>query len=295
MTSESLLPPTRKPRPERRLRASVLALLILGTPSLSLASWVGNLQVVAGGNDNVGSAERSADKRGDVVAGYLGSAGGRFQIASGGSLTATGIFEILAFNEIDGLDRSSLGASISYGQKTRFGSRAPWVQVFASAIFQGYRDDNRTGWIQQAMVRYGWVAGTRTSFTVAGSYLLRNASETVFDRRSAGLSFSADVSLGANVALYAAYQIQRGDVNVSSRPDPSVRQIAKERAPDPVFGPGFIVYRLDATSHDLLVGINVALSRHAAIDVAYEGLLATAAGGVDYVVNQIRGSYLYRF
>ena len=135
----------------------------------------------------------------------------------------------------------------------------------------------------------------RLSFVAEGAYLARNASESVFDQGSAGLSFRADVALGEKLALYAGLAIQRGDVNVSSTPDPSVRAIAKERAPDPAFGPNFVVYRIHATSYDPLFGISVALSRHGAIDVAYEGFFATAAGGIDYGANQFRVSYLHRF
>lgn len=278
----------------RAARPIVLAIL-LAVPSLSLAGFVADLQAGAAYDDDVDRAEREADRRGAASLDFAGSAGERFVIGRGGSLALIGTIESAEFSDLDGLDRWAPGASVSYRQKTRLGARAPWVQVSGSAAFQDYRDGNRKGWIYETKVRYGWAAGERLSFVAGGAWLLRSAAESVFDRHALDFSLRADISLREDLSFYAAYQVSRGDVTSSSRPDLAVLSVAKERAPDPVFGSAFIVYRIEATSHDLHVGINYALGRHASLDLAWEGLLAEAAGGIEYGVNQFRGSFLYRF
>ncbi len=278
-----------------RAAGPILLAITLAVPSLSRAAFVAEIQAGAAYDDDVDRAERGADRRGAAVLDLAGSAGERFAIGRGGSLALSGTFESAEFSDFRGLDRWMPGASVASRQKTRLGARAPWVQVSGSAAFQDYHDGNRRGWIYEAKVRYGWAAGERLGFTAEGGWLLRSAAESVFDRHTVDLSLRADLALRERLALYATYQISRGDVTSSSRPDLAVLNVAKERAPDPVFGSTFIVYRLEATSHDLLVGINYAFGRHTSLDLAWEGLVAEAAGRIDYGVNQFRATCLYRF
>lgn len=279
----------------RKIPAFGLAALALGPPSHLHAGLVADGQAGPVFNDNVSQAERRVDRKDDAAMSFSGSAGGRFQVTSGGSLAIFGTFENLDFREHDGLDRFAPGATVSWRQKTRVGARAPWIQVSGSAAFQEFRDGEREGWLHQAKVRFGWPAGEWVGFIAEGAYLRRAAGATVFDQNAFSLAFRADLAIRGSSAVSISYQVRRGDVTSSSEPDPAVLRSAKERAPDPVFGPSFIVYRLEATSQDLQVGVNFALGDHAAVDIAYEGLLAQAAGGIDYAVNQLRASFLYRF
>jgi len=246
-------------------------------------------------DDNLNRAERSPDRRSDTALGFAGSAGSRLQIGANGSVTFSGTFESLSFDDLEGLNRISPGASVSFRVKTRVGARVPWFQVAVASAFQDFRDDARRGQFYQGRIRYGWFAGDNASFTVEGAYSIRNASLAVFDQNAESLSFRAEWPLGGWGALFGVYQIRRGDVASSSPPNPEVLAQAKERAPDPVFGPASIAYRLEATSHDLQAGINSAIGRHASAEVVLERLVALAAGGIDYGVSQVRASFLYRF
>jgi len=269
--------------------------LALAATSPANASWVGELQTGVTGDDNVNRARRGVDARSDGAATFSGFAGGRLQLSTNGSLTILGTLGAAAFDRFDGLDHVTPGGSIAYTVKTRMGAGAPWIQVGASAARDDLRDAARDGWLYQGRVRGGWQAGAAVNLTAEGSWSRRTADADAFEQRSTALSLRADAAPWRRIALHGSYEIRRGDVTSSSPKDPEARAAAKTLLPDAVFGPGFVAYRLEATSHDLKVGLNVAAGRHASFDVSVERILALATAGLDYTIDRAQGIFLYRF
>jgi hypothetical protein len=278
----------------RSLRTLALCLVTVVFPTGGplRAAVVADFQAGTAYDDNLNRAQ--SDGRSDTALVFTGSAGARVQIGANGSVTFNGTLEGQSFDEIDGLNRISPGAAVSLRVKTRVGARVPWYQVILASAFQDFKDSAREGQFYQGRIRGGWFIGDRAGFTAEGAYSIRNASLAVFDQNAVSFSLGADLPVGEWGVIFGGYQVRRGDVVSSTPPDPEVLAEAKERAPDPVFGPSSVAYRLEATSHDLHVGINAALGRHLSAELILERLLALAGGGIDYRVNQARAGILYR-
>ncbi|MBI3450596.1 MAG: hypothetical protein HY049_17000 [Acidobacteria bacterium] len=269
--------------------------LALAASSPATAAWVGEIQTGVTSDDNVNRARRGADERGDGAATFSGFAGERFQLSTSGSLTLLGTLAAADFSRFDGLDRVMPGGSVAWTVKTRLGAGAPWIQIAASAAHDDVRDAAREGWLYQGRVRSGWQAGPVVTMTAEGSWTGRTAHDEVFGQRATALSLRADAAPWRRIALHASYEIRRGDVTSSSPKDPAARAASKTLLPDAVFGAAFVAYRLEATSHDLKVGLNLAAGRHASFDLSVERVLALATAGLDYTIDRATGVFLYRF
>jgi len=280
-----------------RVRIQILlpCMLLLASASPARGGFVSEIRTGSAWSDNLNLASKGSEARADAAFGFAGIAGERFQIGTNGGLTLSGSLESRTFRDLDGLDTLAPGASVAYRRKVRLGARVPWVQVSASAVHEGVRDDARRGWLYEGAFRYGWFAGSSSGFTVEGAYSARDAASTVFDQNAGRVSFRYDAAMCEWLAIYAVYAARRGDVTSSTLPDPAFLAASKSVVDDPVFGSGFRAYRLDATSHDLRIGLNGALGRHASLELVLDRLLARASGGIDYTAGSVAVTFLYRF
>jgi len=278
-----------------RLTAALAALLTSAAVTATLAGVTAEVRSGFVSEDNIGRAQRPADRESDAAFALAGSLGGSYPIGGRLTLSVRATFEGRAHDAFTGLDRRFAGASVSLRRKAGLGATSPWIQFAAAAEQQEFQDRSRDGVQYEGRAAFGWSAGLRWNFRTEGSWTRREAETPVFDATGATLSLHGDVALPGRSVLFGSIRSRRGDVASSGTPDAAIAGIAEVSADDPVFGPGIRVWRLDARSHMLLLGWSLPLGRHGSIQIEHERLVAMAEAEIDYRANLLRATYLYRW
>lgn len=290
------------PRPH----LAVVAVLALCCAGPARGAWFGSVETGIDYDDNVSRAVLDKDQEDDVALLVAPSGGYRWQLGKNGSLALRGLLEaVLADN--DRLQHFDPGFGVTYRQKTRLGTDAPYFELGLSARQQAYDSDVREGSLLDGRFTFGMPVGERWEYRLQLEYSTRDADVEAFSQDAVSFTFANELFLTPRGVLRLHYRYRTGDITSSAtnpEDEPRTDRLLTRTTAPPVDDDAFeddrgkplIAYRLDATTHALRVAWNQSLGAHHAVEVGIEHQLTEADDvGDDYSNTMLRASYLYRF
>lgn len=281
------------------LRAAEVALALLALPELAAADWFAGLEAGMEYDDNLSRSELSTDVVSDRALRLLVEGGRAFELEAGRALTLTSDLRLTAFDEITGMANRVARIEGSFRRKFGLGARVPVLRLSAAVERLDFDDAKRDGWLYAVEIAGSKRLGERWDLGVELSYEVRRADAatpaTVFDQERIGASLLADVALGGPWFLGIGYGFLDGDVVSNATPNDRIIAAKEASIPDPVFGEGRLVYRLEADVHRFTVDLGRALTRDSSLLLGYELQATRAHGGIDYERNDVRLTYVHAF
>lgn len=283
----------------RELTRTAVGLALLSVPVPAAAEWFGGLEAGTVYDDNLSRSELAADVESDRGLRAFAEGGRAFELAAGTAVTFTGSLEYAAFDEFSAMDNSTLGVAGSWRKKFGLGLLAPALRLRAAVERLDFDDAKRDGWLYVGEIGWRKRLGERWDVDAALSYEIRRADAagpgTVFDQERIGASVLGDVALGGPWFLTIGYGFLDGDVDSNATPNDRIIAAKEASIPDPVFGEGRLVYRLEADVHTLVLDLSRALTRDSSLVLGYELQATRAHGDIDYERNQLRLVYSHAF
>ncbi len=208
------------------------------------------------------------------------------------------------FRIYDGLDRMGGAATATFQFRPSGAFAAPTLSVFARVGADLYRSDLRDGyrvvvgtWIHQPLTdRVDGVAGFQVD--------QRHATSPVFEGRDWSGRIHLDYSVFDRHRLYLTGEYRRGDAVSIGAPASAMLALSKSWTRDDVFtDTNRYAYRFDAATVGATLGYNWPFADRQAFDISWRWIRTrpdrTVAypgwASVEYVVNQITVTYLWRF
>ncbi len=190
-------------------------------------------------------------------------------------------------------------AAWRYQRERSFG--AAWYELAGEAQLLSHADsDLRDGNVVSLSGSIGRYFTDRMRIAGGASLDRRSGDDTgLYDLTTHRLWGSFDLRLGARNAFYARLARVEGDhvFNAATGINQGLLSLASERIiADPALGPGFLGYRVEATTWLYDLGYNVPLSGPHALDFSLTYYSSeTDIGGFKYDGAQLRATYFYRF
>jgi hypothetical protein len=297
-TSPSATPPG--PRHISRSRLAACGLLLALAPLAPLAALPDPFFDVSVGchyDDNQNRARPRSDQRADMVATARVVGGWGFDVGTASRLMVTAGVDGELWDRFGRLDQVQGLLSLVWRSKLGLGPTAPTLRLAAEAQAVDSRSALRSGTGLVASARLGRRFGDRFEGALSYFYEHRDADSAAFDHRAHSLLGSLAADLGEASTFTLRYQARQGDVTSVAAPNPLILAAAEVRDDDDAYGqPGWIAYRLDATTHVLSLGLDSAISDHAAVDVRWERQYTdTEEEGLAYGNNVLRFAYRLGF
>lgn len=250
-------------------------------------------------DNNIGKSQWEGDIEEDLF--FSGSAQASYTKGLGFSqaLTFTAEARVEEFQDFDGLSNTQAGGMVDYRFQTRSGFTAPIYSVFFKAMQADFETDIR----DSNTFDLGLSATRRLTSRITGTLGItatrRDADQSeVFDLERTRYFGNLDWTLSRSVAVYGTYSFIDGDVFSTATPRLSILNWAEAIEPDNAFGGvanNKFVYRLDAETQILRLGMNIGLSSKSAIDISVDRLNSDAVGPIEYELTSVAASFFYRF
>ncbi len=270
-------------------------------------------------DDNIGLAERQADREEDFVTSLSGAVKQTLVLGSRSALVIRATAKYHEFIDFSDLSHGEVGVGARWYFQPTPGFTSPWYALSADWLARRHVDSAiRDG----TTVRLGASTGRRFTDKLSGelgySYSNRNSRRgQVFDTEQHRVFSALEWVLDGGTTLYGNYSVSQGDVVSTARPNAVIIAAADALANDPAFGSrgampgpgpapgpgpgpmpagsGFVSYQLDATVRSLELGMNVPVDSLTALDFSVARLDATATSSIDYNRVQLRAGLLRRF
>lgn len=250
-------------------------------------------------DNNIGKSQWEGDIEEDLF--FSGSAQASYTKGFGFSqaLTFTAEARVEQFEEFDGLSNTQVGGAADYRFQTRSGFTAPIYSLFIKAMQADFETDIR----DSNIFDLGFSATRRLTSRITGTLGVtatqRDADQgEVFNLERTRYFGNLDWTLSRSVAVYGTYSFIDGDVFSTATPRLSIINWADAIEPDNAFGGianNKAVYRLDAETRILRLGVNIGLGSKSAIDISVDQLESDAAGPIEYDLTSVAASFFYRF
>lgn len=250
-------------------------------------------------DNNIGKSQSDSDIEQDLF--FSGSAQANYTMALGFSqaLTVTAEARVEEFQDFDGLSNTQAGGAVDYRFQTRSGFTAPTYSIFLRAMQTDFETDIR----DSNIFDLGFSATRRLTSRITGTLGItatrRDADQSeVFDLARTRYFGNLDWMLSQSVAVYGTYSFIDGDVFSTATPTVPIINWAEAIEPDNAFGGvgnNKFVYRLDAETRILRLGVNIALGHKSAIDISVDQLESDGAGPIEYDLTSVAASFFYRF
>lgn len=288
-------------RGEIARRILVLGYCFISLPGYAAAGgpWSFRAETSLIHDNNIGKSQWEADIEEDLF--FSGSAQASYTKAIGSSqaLTVTAETRVEEFQDFDGLSNTQAGGTVDYRFQTRSGFTAPVYSVFLKAMQADFETDIR----DSDIFDLGFSATRRLTSRITGTLGItatrRNADQgEVFNLERTRYFGNLDWTLSRSVAVYGTYSFIDGDVFSTATPRLSILNWADAIEPDNAFGGianNKFVYRLDAETQILRIGLNMGLGNKSAIDISFDRLNSDAAGPIEYDLTSVAASFFYRF
>lgn len=297
-----------------RRPALVLASLLC-IPALLLANLVfanmeydGNVSV--GFNDNIPKAVNDGDIFDDSFIAANFNAGKLWVPAVGKSLFLSGHLGTEKFNDSEGLDRVSYGASLAYIQRLGLGAYAPRINVSFRADRRDFDTDMRDGWLYRTSITLekrflpellAAATLTREKRSADANKAIPyspQASGNVFNQNNNELALRLEYTLQNNSVISARYRYRNGEIDASTNPGSEFFSSSKAIAQDHNICTScntYVVYLVDANIHSFMIDWNWALGKDTSVSTNIERRVADVDGGVTYTGNLYRVQLNRRF
>jgi hypothetical protein len=250
-------------------------------------------------DDNVGRSQNSADIRKDVF--FSGAAHASYTKALGFSkaITVTGTAQVEEFEEYDGLSNTQVGGTVDFRFQTRSGFTAPIYSIFLRAMQADFETDIRDSNIYDLGFSSTRRLTDKLTGTLGVTATKRDTKEgEVFNLERTRYFGNIDWTLNRRVAVYSTYSYIDGDVFSTATPTLPILNWAEAIEPDNAFGGianNKLVYRLDAKTQIIRLGVNIGINNKIAVDVSVDSLTSDAAGPNEYDMTSVAASVFFRF
>jgi len=258
----------------------------------SAGDWLFDANVGILYDNNLTRAQAPADVRADGAAVLAASVGSLFALGGSDTISLGADLRGEAYWRFHGLNVIGLGADASYRHKFGLGWSAPWLLARASASYDDYQGNVRTGprYVIFAELGKRFTESFDASFGGACDRRYARYDQPVvpgisgkpFDLSGASVYVRASYAVNESLALGARLSVRRGDVESTTRPNFAIFEASSAIAPDPTFGPDFFAYRLRGTTDVAALTASWALDDRSSINLSYTGERTRAYDDLDY-------------
>ena len=282
----------------------VAACLLASHPATAAASWILDADAGLVYETNVGLAQKSPDKKDDVAFATALSTGWAFPLDDRNIFSLTGDLSGAAYAELHGLSHFAAGLTPAFRTKFGLGREAPWLRLWGSAARLEFQNSVRDGWRYRLGAGVGKRFGDRLTVRLDYTFEDRLADHgrvvsrlpgDVFDTTSHTYAARVDVAVTDVLTLFTGYAWRQGDVVSTTRRNTEIFNGSTALTRDPVFGPDFFAYRIDATVHSLTFGMSLALGERSSVNVSYERHIGIGPAGLDYSNDVVRAGVLFSY
>lgn len=264
-----------------------------------------NASLVVESNDNIGNAAFEADKREDVITElHLGYRGVKL-LERPWALFYGVDFGLSKHQDFDLLDATTFDAEVGLAYKSENTFAAPTYRFTVNIGTVDTDIPTRDADYVRIGLSYSKRLTDKLSFLSGLESYSQEAKRSVnrykvFDLDRNRFYFNLDYKVAKKNTLYLTYSFLQGEViSVGDDANPVFDDFSDSRVHDGVFGPRgqsrLYAYRLEADTNILNIGYNIAVSRKAAIDLAYQYIDSSAENNISYETNRISLAYLHRF
>jgi hypothetical protein len=296
-----------------RLRALLKRTRIIGAAGIAallhgecaMATWIGDVEASFFYDNNVNRAQRESDILSDSALLVRATGGRYFQLTDRTSLSLTASASREEHHRYSGLSNFGIGPAFALRTKLGVGTAAPWLRLSGSVLRLEYDNDLRTGWHSTAVVGAGQRVTERLDLRAELRYENRNADRTgpgvrgisgaAFDVEGVSAALAGTFAITGETLLTFGYTHRVGEVVSSTRRNSAIFAVSKAITPDPVFGPDFVAYTLDARSKIIDLGLSHALGARTSANVFFTRNLTYGDGGNNYYSSAIGISVLHAF
>lgn len=220
-----------------------------------------------------------------------------------------GFVEGEAWEEIDPLNRATLGGQLIGRWQPTQGFRAPVIQLTLTAQMDDYGVDQRDSAVYTAQIFASQRANDRIMVSYGLEGVDRHSDGTVFDVMHGRAFVNADFELTPKWSAYSGYSYLYGDTFSSAQfnfcsgaPANDIfglinasEELESDEAFNEAFCGDWIAYRLHADSHVLTLGLNHGFNHHLSADFSVQGVRVNGEGDNNYERVLVRAGLLTRF
>lgn len=283
--------------------AAIAAGLLLAAlaPAFAAEDWRFGIDAEVTHDTNATRGPGGADSQSDNILSIEGSATRSLLLGPNSGAVFRGLARYSRFTDFSDISNLALGgrAAWRYQRERSFG--APWYELAGEALLLRHADSEvRDGRVISLSGSVGSYLTDRVRISGGVTLDKRSGDDTgLYDLTTNRLWGTFDLRLGARNAFYARLSRVAGD-HVFNAADPTwqgLLSLASDRVvADPALGPGFLGYRVEATTWLYDLGYNMPLPNGHGIDFSLTYYSSkTDIGDYEYDGAQLRATYLYRF
>lgn len=297
------------PSARTALRA-LFCMISITTTSLAIADNFVDIGAGVTSNSNVTRGFLESDQYRDESVSLDLTVGKFFQLRPGQSLVTTATLSGSRFNDLDGLDRESIGLGSSYRHKFGLGAYAPTLGAALDWTQDKSKGETRDRHVTKFELHYSkrlspaWhaMAGTTYEFSEGINDGRSNATpisarNDIFDFEQASLFATVDYALTNNTLLALSYTwIDGYTVSSALAPNPRLLGIAKALTFDPAVqapvGRNQVAYSIASRTHMLALDWSIPLGRDTSLNLGYARQEIRADNSVEYGNDQFSVTFL---
>lgn len=287
-------------RPARSL--AIMLLLLVCLPGRGEADWFADLAVSASHDDNINRAALSDDERSDTFLDAELAWVHPFDLREYGVLDAGLGVSARLHDRFDDLNQTGLDAGLAYHHRFGLGPQAPWLGAHVEYQYLSVVDELRQGNRQSLGVSMGRGWGEAWQFRTGLAYSRYSPDNVVRDEGNAAYNVFrlTEYKLDADIEyaftngwlLLGGLDYTDGHINSSTTDSNLFASDPPPWVDDPVFGPDFRTYRLEATALGFRLGLSLPLGDRASINLLTRFTDVDANNDISYGATRWQFSYL---
>jgi hypothetical protein len=260
-------------------------------------------------DNNVSRAERERDILRDYSLLANADVVMRTQPSFSTALNLRAFLEGEAYQDIDTLNRGTVGGQAILRWQPTQGYAAPVYQFTLTAQMDNYDVSQRDSMVYTAQAFGSRRLNDRLMMAVGVEGVDRVSDGTVFDTKNGRLFVNLDAELTDSLAAYGGYSYLYGDTFSSAQLIfcngvaandifgliKASSAIELDQAFNQKFCGTWVAYRLTASTHVLTLGLNQAFGHRLSADLSVQGVQVYAEGDNNYNRVLVRAGLLARF
>ena len=268
-----------------------------------------NADATATYDDNQSRAERQRDQVEDVSASVQANLSWFQQLTHRSLMALSGFAEAERFDQVDLLDRNTLGVAAAFRWQTDSSFSAPLIEWNISFQDDDIQVDQRDSSVLKTQLFVTRRFTDRITMSAGAEYRKTDSEGDVFDLENSRYFWNIDYVFAGKYAAYFTYSHIRGDVFSSAQRIfcngafatdilpliNAATAIEPDDAYNGTFCGEWIAYRLDGRTNTFVAGVNMPFGKSMSFDVS--AMRAEVSADLDnhYERNLVRASLLKRF
>lgn len=263
-----------------------------------------------GHNNNISNAVSALDIFEDQFLTANFNVGKMWLPAVGKSIVLSGHLGTEQFQDSEGLNRYSYGASASYTQRLGLGAYAPRISVRLRGDKRNFETNMRDGWLYRSsfVLEKRFLPELHASASLTRE--IRTADENlatpytplagsdVFNQKNTEFSASLDYTLENGSVITGRYLYRDGEIDASTNPGSDFFLVSKAIAQDykicNTCG-NYVAYLVNARVQSIMLDWNFELGRDTSLSANIERRIADTEGGLTYTGSIYRVQLNRRF